>query len=166
MNVSDVSLDVDLTTSLLIHWALFAMIFVYGGLAFGVSPLIDKPITDPSTFRLIAAVIGLVSLLVLCSVYLFRSTLLSPESLTQCEAHQESEAQYATGVIIQGALLESVAIYGLLLSMLSSSPMYFVPFALISLFLMIVIRPSRQDFEHRLELGGWTSDKFQEKETQ
>lgn len=144
-----------ITTVLLIHWVLFASIFIYGGLAFAIPTLLDDPITDPTLFRALLITMSVVSLSVIAFVFYVRTSWLSPESLTDVDENEHPEEQYMTAMIVQGALLESIAVYGLMLSMVFSWFWIYVPFALVPIGLMIAYRPSKRDFEQRLERAGW-----------
>jgi len=149
--------DASITSAIFIHWMMFASVFVYGGIAYTVYTMLKDAPADDSLFRLMVIVMSVMSVLVFASVLFFRTYWLSPESFANLDESDQAEGQYVTAMIIQSGLIESIAIYGLVLSILFQSFWIYVPYAAISLSLFVVFRPSRQDFDRRLERAGMES---------
>jgi hypothetical protein len=147
--------DASITSAILIHWMLFASVFIYGGLAYALSTIMDEAPADASLFTVMVIVMSGVSLLVFASVLFFRKYWISPQSLADHDDLDEAESQYVTAMIVQGGLMESIAIYGLVLCILFLSFLIFLPFGVVSLFLFVMFRPSEDDFRKRLERAGW-----------
>jgi len=139
----------------IVHAALILSIMLFGGLLVMVTrppgdPVIgaDIPVrADPPGFiaPIMATVAG-ITLLVIVAVRR-RMARARADAAASPEAAARARARVYSGSIVSWALAESIALDGLVLGIIHRDTTAFLPFAGVSLLLMIVLAPRRRHIE-------------------
>jgi F0F1-type ATP synthase membrane subunit c/vacuolar-type H+-ATPase subunit K len=138
----------------IVHAALILSLLLFGGLLAMVTrppgdPVIgaDIPVrADPPAIMIpIMAALAAASLL---AIYIVRRRMARDRDAVAAAPVEDSartRARLYTGSITSWALAESIALYGLVLGIIYRGTGPFLPFAAVSLLLMIVLAPRRRD---------------------
>lgn len=132
-------------TTRVLWWALVASLFVYVGVALVVAP--DG--TPSPVAGALAPVLGVVAVgLGIGTIVYRRRALVEPIQSGRLDPRTpEGMGRALPAFILNVVLSESVAIFGLVLSLLAASPFYAVAFAAGALVLMVVHRPTASELE-------------------
>ncbi len=140
----------------IVHAALVASILLFAGLLAMVTrppgdPVIgaDMPVrADPPGF-LVPIIAGLAgaSLLAIFAVRRRIARHREAAAATTTESSARTRARLYTGSVVSWALAESIALYGLVLGIIYRGTTPFLPFAAVSLLIMIVLAPRRRHIQ-------------------
>jgi len=140
----------------IVHAALVASILLFGGLLAMVTrppgdPVIgaDIPVRASPPGFLVPIMAGLAgaSLLAIYAVRRRMARHREAAAATTAEASALTRARLYTGSVVSWALAESIALYGLVLGIIYRGTTPFLPFAAVSLLLMIVLAPRRRHIQ-------------------
>jgi len=135
----------------IIYWGLFSVLFVYAGVAFFLTDVVESGM-DAGTERIMFLVMILVSVGAVVGAFVFRTVRLKPEHIARGETELKDTLQnYQAIYIVQGGLFDAIAIYGLLMTILTGQFWYVPGFAVPAALLFLLVPPSRNDFERRRE---------------
>jgi len=138
------TVDDFLRTTRVLGFAMVAAVLTYMVIALVVAPTLI-PQLDAPTLRILAVVFGAVSLTILgFGQVLFRRLV---ESARRRATPDERLGAYRSAVIIGMAFKESVAIFGLVLSLLSGEPRWAIGFGAVALVAMSFSWPQRTTME-------------------
>lgn len=133
------------TTIQLVWFALLSSQVIYLAIPF-VIRFAGQP-ADPSFVRLLSVALGSVSLVVAIGTLIYRRrALVEPIRAGELDpSSQQGFARAFTPLILNLVLTESIAIYGLVLALLSHRPGSALPFAIGAFVLMYLHRPTAPD---------------------
>ncbi len=148
-------IEKNMRTIQLIYWTLFASIFVYGILGWFVTVTTGAIMKSPFLQNTMSLGLAGVSVLVLITMLVIRAYWLAPSALMdQSDELETALRNYQSVYIIQGSLLDSIAIYGLMVAMFTGNFYFYPGFAAVAIFFFLLLPPSRNDFETRLQKRG------------
>ncbi|MHC4606475.1 MAG: hypothetical protein ACYTAF_06025 [Planctomycetota bacterium] len=135
----------------IIHVALLLSIVLYVVVAFVVR--MERPLADQGPDHVVFyCLVGSAILSAFAGIVL-RLILASPRRLASAGGTREAFGRWMNAVIVSDALFECVTIFGLTLALISGNGMEVLPFAAVSVLLMLVFWPRLGAFKEGLEEG-------------
>jgi F0F1-type ATP synthase membrane subunit c/vacuolar-type H+-ATPase subunit K len=125
--------------------AIVASVPIYMLIAWLVAPTVDTSGSDPNFIPLLAMLFAVVSVVLLGAAYLAFSTRVG--AAAEQDTLEERLAGYRIAMIIAFALREAVALFGLMLSLLSGDVRWCFGFGLVALVSMLLGWPRRSEIE-------------------
>jgi F0F1-type ATP synthase membrane subunit c/vacuolar-type H+-ATPase subunit K len=139
------SVDKFARTTRIIAAAIAASVPIYMLIAWLVAPTVDSSGGDPNFIPLLAMLFAVVSVVQLAAAYLVFSARV--RAAAEQDTSEERLAGYRVAMIIAFALREAVAIYGLMLSLLSGDARWCIGFGLVALVSMVLGWPRRSEID-------------------
>lgn len=129
-------------THRLIWWALVASIGIYAAVAYTMAGAL--PPRDGTQIHVLAAALGVVSITVgMVTIFIRGRMLVGPIKRGELDPRTPAGLQRAfVPFMVCLVLSESVAIYGLVLALLSGRSLYAAPFLMIAIVLLLIHRPT------------------------